>query len=432
MADTLDSSFDDIVLHDIQTWEQNGYPWEVFARMRREAPVYYYDRPGIDPAWMVFRHADVRAISADPDTWINGGPQLRYTSQDYNRRHEAVKQRKADLYGWDPDAPDDMVYLDSEQHARLRSLMARSFTPARCRDMAAELDVLAAEIVASFEEKIESGGEVCLVNDLAVQLPLATICSMMGLPTSDWADIHRWTDALFDVDNARWAQPGEDLRAMRKRLHLEFHAYIEDVIADKRAHPGDDLATKLVEARPDGDPLLHQELHGYLRLLIAAGNETTRNATSRGVIALLDHPEQLDRLHDEGEPLIETLVEEIVRFTSPVIQFVRTATRDTVVRDTPIRAGEMVVLWYPSANRDPEAFAEPDVFDIARTPNDHVGFGHGPHFCLGASLARWELRAIFRALGRARTLDRVRIAGRPRWLTDLHVGAIAELPVAAA
>jgi cholest-4-en-3-one 26-monooxygenase len=216
---------------------------------------------------------------------------------------------------------------------------------------------------------------------------------------------------------------------MRKRLHGEFHDYIDDVIATKRSHPGDDLATHLVHATVEGEPLRHQELHGYLKLIISGGNETTRNAISRGTLALLDQPEQIDLLHAEPERSVPSLVEEIVRFTSPVIQFVRTATRDVTLADQLVRAGQMVVLWYPSANRDASVFDEPDRLDITRQPNDHLGFGHGPHFCLGANLARWELRAIFSALARARTLSRLEVAGRPRWLTDLHVGTIAEVAV---
>jgi cytochrome P450 len=218
---------------------------------------------------------------------------------------------------------------------------------------------------------------------------------------------------------------------MRKRLHGEFHDYLDDVIERKRAEPGDDLATKLVLAQLDGGPLTHQELHGYLKLLISGGNETTRNATSRGILALLEHPDQVARFHADPEGLLEPLVDEVVRYTSPVIQFVRTATQDTTVGGQQVRAGEMVVLWYPSANRDEDVFDRPDELDIGRRPNDHLGFGHGPHFCLGANLARWELRAIFRALARAGTLDRLEVAGPPRWLTDLHVGTIAEIAVRA-
>ena len=417
-----------IDLHSIEHWHADGYPWEAWRQLRREAPVYWYERDGIDPAWMVTGHAEVKAVSSDSSSFLNSGPQLRYAAQDYNHRARAAKLRKAELHEWDPDVVDDMIYLDAPDHTRLRMLTARQFTPARCRAMAATLDQHAQQITNDFEAALDRG-EADLVNDLAVKLPLATICSMLGLPTSDWSDIHRWTDAMFDLDSMRWALPGEDRRAMRKRLHGEFHQYIDDVISSKRAHPGDDLATLLVHAEIDGQPLLHQELHGYLKLLISGGNETTRNATSRGILALLERPDQIDLLEADPDALVPTLADELVRFTSPVIQFVRTATRDLDVGGQTVSAGQMVVLWYPSANRDEAAFVDPDRLDITRTPNDHLGFGHGPHFCLGANLARWELKAIFAALGRAGTLSRLEVAGPARWLTDLHVGTIAEVAV---
>ena len=321
-----------------------------------------------------------------------------------------------------------MIYLDAPEHTQLRMLTARSFTPARCRQMAAFLDREAARFVDEFEMALAEG-DADLVHDFAVKLPLATICSMMGVPVSDWADIHRWTDAMFDVENMGWALPGEDRRAMRKRLHSEFHHYIAEVIARKRAEPGDDLASTLVHATIDGEPLADQTLHGYLRLLISGGNETTRNATSRGVLALMERPDQISLVRSDPDRWVAPLAEEVVRFTSPVIQFVRTATRDTTVGDQHVRAGEQVVLWYPSANRDDAVFADPDRFDLTREPNEHLGFGHGPHFCLGANLARWELRAAFGALARRPLLAELETAGPPRWLTDLHVGTIAAQPV---
>jgi cholest-4-en-3-one 26-monooxygenase len=428
-APGIEGGLDDIVLHDLDRWHRHGYPWQAWARLRREAPVYRYERPSIAPAWMVATYAEVKAVEADRSRFVNGGRQLRYASDDYNARARRAKARKCELHGWDPAVADDMIYLDAPEHTRLRMLTARHFTPARCRAMAAELDAQAAAAVADFERALAERETACLVEELAVRLPLATICTLLGLPTGDWADIHRWTDAMFDVDTMRWAEPGEDRRAMRKRLHAEFHDYVDEVIERKRFEPADDLATVLVEARIDGEPLRHQELHGYLKLLISGGNETTRNVITRGILALLDHPDQIHRFHADVDGLVEPLVEELVRFTSPVIQFVRTATRDTELGGQRIRAGEIVVLWYPSANRDDRVFDDPDRLDIGRDPNDHLGFGHGPHFCLGANLARWELRAIFRALGRAEALSRIEVVGPPRWLTDLHVGAIASVDV---
>jgi cytochrome P450 len=275
---------------------------------------------------------------------------------------------------------------------------------------------------------------VDLVEAFAVKLPLATICSMMGVSADLWTDVHRWTDSLFNTDVMTWALPGESRRDMRKRLRIQYFNFIEDLIAEKRAHPGDDLTTILVQAEVDGQPLSQQQLHGYISLLISAGNETTRNATTRGIMALLEHPDQLARFEALGakDPsAIETTVEEVVRWTSPVIQFARTATTDVELHGQHIRKGDTIGLWYPSANRDDAAFDEPYRFDVTRQPNDHVGFGHGPHFCLGANLARWELRAIFSELARRKLVSRLQLLQEPEWLTDLHVGAIKRQLVSA-
>jgi len=420
---------EDINIHSIERYQSEGYPWEDWARLRRDAPVYWYERPGIEPFWAVTRYADVKAISLDDKTFINGGPRLRLAPSDYDRRARAARERKAELYGWDASAPDDMVYMDNPDHRKLRLVVARSFTSAFCRTLASELDSLAVSIAEDFERALENGESVDLVHDFGAKLPLATICQMMGLPIEDWADIHRWTDALFDLENMQWAEPGESRHDMRRRLHREFHGYIANLIETKRRCPGEDLSSKLVHAEIDGSPLSEQELHGYLRLLIAAGNETTRNSLTRGMLELLEWPEQLARFHEDPDSLTSTLVEEIVRYTSPVMQFARTATRDVEIHGKTIRAGDTVGIWYPSANRDETVFEWPNQLDITRDPNPHVGFGHGVHFCLGANLARFELRAMFRELGRRRLLSRLEVAGAARWLTDLHVGAIAEAPV---
>jgi cytochrome P450 len=229
---------------------------------------------------------------------------------------------------------------------------------------------------------------------------------------------------------AEHAQPGETSKDIRRRLGREFHEWRDQLIAQRRAagpDSGEDLATLLVHATIDGQPLDDQQLHGYLSLLIGAGNETTRNAITGGVQALLEHPEERDRLAADPDGLVETAVEELLRWTSPVIQFARTATADFELAGTTIREGDTVGLWYPSANRDERQFPEPYRLDVGRTPNFHLAFGHGQHFCLGANLARWELRAVFREL--APHLRHLQLAGPPKRLANLHVGAIGELPV---
>jgi cholest-4-en-3-one 26-monooxygenase len=424
---------DTIDIHSLELYEQRGYPWAEWELLRREAPVYWYDRPGIEPFWAVTRYEDVHAVGRDARTFINSGRRLRLHSIEHEERMWASKARRDELYGWDPDEPLDVVFMDQPRHTAFRMLTARAFTPNRCRAMAASLDGLARRFVAEFAEALDAAGDepVDLVRALSFKLPLAAICELMGVPVDDYLDIHRWTDSVFDTESTEWALPGEPLRDMRRRLRTEYIDYYEALIADRRANPRDDVASELVNGEVDGRRLSQQQLHGYLNLLILAGNETTRNATTKGIMTLCEHPDQLELLCAEPARWTEPAVEEILRWTSPVLQFARTAARDTELRGVPIKAGDTVGIWYPSANRDAEAFAEPERFDITREPNYHLAFGHGPHFCLGANLARWELRALFGELARTGILRRLEPAGPATITKDLHVSVIKHQPVRA-
>lgn len=429
MTELASKQLDTVDIHTIERYHENGYPWAEWTLLREHAPVYWYERDGIEPFWAITRYDDVKKISLDETGFINGGPRLRLASEDYDMRRLRARKKRIAQRGWDPQTTEDLVYLDNPEHRTLRLITARRFTSAYCRTMAANLETLAQQIVAEFDTALARGQTVDLVEGLSVKLPLATICHMMGLPQHDWHDIHRWTDALLDLDSLRWARAGESRYEMRKRLHTEFHDYLCELIERKRAQPSDDLSSMLVDATMDGRALTDQELHGYLRLLITAGNETTRNAATRGAKLLMDHPDQCALLEAEPQRCVNTLVEEIIRYTSPVIQFARTATRDVTMHGQNIRSGDTVGIWYPAANRDPRAFSSPEQFDMCRTPNQHLGFGRGAHFCLGANLARFELRALFLELGRKGLLSQLERSGAPRRLTDLHVGAIAEMPV---
>ncbi|MGI9597716.1 MAG: cytochrome P450 [Acidimicrobiales bacterium] len=422
-------TLDNLDIHTISAYEANGYPWEQWDLLRETAPCYWYDRPDIEPFWAITRHADVKAIGADAKRFANGLGRLRLKSLDIDARTEAGRRTKVELYGWDIDEPEDMVFFDAPKHTDFRLLTARHFTPARCRAMEAELRANARTLTAAFADRLAAGETIDLVHDYSVALPLMTIGSMLGVDPADWAEIHRWTDALFDIDSMRFAAPGEERRDMRKRLHREFHDYVDRLIETKRRDPADDLATVVVQAEVDGRGLTDQQLHGYLKLLIAAGNETTRNALSRGVLAFVDNQDQVDRLCGDPTRFVEPAVDEVVRWTTPVIQFARTATTDVELHGQTIRAGQHVGLWYGAANRDPRVFDRPYDFDISRDPNEHLGFGHGAHFCLGANLAKWELRAAFSALAETDILSRLERAAEPVWLTDLHVGAYKEAPV---
>jgi cholest-4-en-3-one 26-monooxygenase len=420
------ADLDSIDIHSLDRYATDGYPWAEWALLRREAPVYWYDRPGIEPFWALTCYAEVHAVGRDARDFVNGGRRLRLHDIAHEDAMWASKARRDELHGWDPDEPLDMVFMDQPRHTAFRMLTARAFTPARCRSMEASLAGLSRRFADEFETTLDASGgtPVDLVRELSLKLPLAAICDLMGLPTDDYLHIWRWTDSVFDTTSTEWALPGETRRDMRRRLRTEYFEYYERLIDEKLVSPDDGVASHLVNGEIDGERLTRQQLHGYLNLLILAGNETTRNATTRGILTLLEHPEQVELLQSDPARWTQPAVEEILRWTSPVLQFARTAMVDTELRGMTIRAGDTVGLWYPSANRDEAAFEEPDRFDITRDPNYHLAFGHGPHFCLGANLARWELRALFAELARRRLLDRIEAVGPPEITKDLHVSVV--------
>ena len=258
---------------------------------------------------------------------------------------------------------------------------------------------------------------------------LATSGEMMGLPAYDWSKLLVWTGALLGDLHPGFLRDGEQPWQAMMRAVGEMRAYFQELIERRRAAgaDGSGLVDVLLRGRVDGEPLTDQQLHGFLLLLTAAGNETTRNATTGGVIALLEHPEQCDLLCSRPD-LVDSAVEEILRWTSPVVQFARTLARDYELSGTKLREGDTVGIFYPSANRDEEVFDEPYRFDVTRSPNRHLAFGgYGSHFCLGANLARWELRAVFRAL--LPILPRMELAGPAPRVPNLHVPGFSSLPV---
>lgn len=415
-------SLEEIDIHTAARYGENGYPWAEWDRLRAEAPVYWYDRPGITPFWAITGYDDIRFVAADDALFINGGPRLRLMTTEEDRRMTAGLAQRAADYGWDPDEPMDFIFMDRPRHTNFRSITNRRFTPRAMRDIEADLDEYAKRFTDEFVDILERDGDADLVSDFAVKLPLATICGLMGLPVDDWATVHKYTDILFDTLGAQqWRLANESPAEQRDRMSGEFREYINALIAARRVARTDDLAAAVVHGMVDGCPLTAQQLNGYLFVLIAAGNETTRNATTRGLSELLRNRDQLDRLLAD-ERLVEPAVEEMLRWTSPVIQFARTATADIELHGRLIRAGDTVGLFYPSGNRDDSVFEHPYTFDVGRQPNNHLGFGHGAHFCLGANLARWELRAMLRAV--LPLLPRLELVGEPDRLSHFHVGAV--------
>jgi cholest-4-en-3-one 26-monooxygenase len=431
----MTSALDQTNIHTPSRYVDEGYPWEDWDLLRREAPVFWYEREDVEPFWAITRHEDILAVSKRPDVFINGGPRLRLTIKG---EVEVLRGGLDDFgltRGWDPEEPPDFVFMDDPRHRNLRLPSSRSFTPGRMRAMAAHFDELAQKFTAEFVEALDarsrSGGHCDFVMELAAKLPIAAIGEMMGLPPGDWKKIFKWTNAIVGEVLPEDRLPGEGLVEAATRGMNEFRGYLENRIHERREAGCDrgDLFDTIVSGRVEGRPLNDQQLVGYLLLIIAAGNETTRNATSGGVIALIEHPEQRVLLC-ANPALLTTAIEEILRWTSPVIQFLRTATEDFELRGQKIRQGETIGVFYPSANRDERVFEDPYRFDITRNPNPHLAFGHGAHFCIGANLARAELRAALQAL--LPVLPRLELAGVPRRIPNLHVSGYATLPVRAA
>jgi len=361
----------ELVLHDPATYAQ-GFPHEYFRHLRDTDPVAHRDHPAWKQGyWVLSRHADVQRVSRDSATF-------------HNAPHPFLEQ----------DADDDqsgasglLISLDGGDHIKMRKLVNRGFTPKRVADLT---DRIRARIDALFAALAGRGG--CdLVTDLALWLPLHVIADLVGVPEADRAQVFEWTEITFGFDAAVTAEQRADAA-------IAMYSYADAMCEERRNHPRDDLISVLMSADVDGEALTQMQIDLFFLLLQNAGSETTRNLITTGTLVLLQHPEQWARLRDDPS-LIPTAIEELLRYTTPVISFTRTAATDAVVGDQSIAAGERLLMVYSSANRDERAFHGPDTVDITRQPNDHVAFGAGgPHFCLGASLARLEGKEMFEAI----------------------------------
>ena len=426
-------TLDNLDITDTALYVKNGYPWEAWDLLRKEAPVFWYERPGFEPFWAITKHEDVAFISHHPELFSNA-QRLRLTDIEGIEISERTRARSAAKYGHSAESPPDLVFMDPPEHRAYRGFVNRSFTPRAMDQLEAHFEEMSAGYVGDFAkllaDAIPDGRAVDFVHELASKLPVAAICEMADVPREDWDKIFHWTEILVGAGDPEYQLPGETRESMLRRTQHEWDAYTNWMI-DRRIDDGatgNDLVSMLVRARVGGEPLTRRELLNYINLLLAAGNETTRNAMTGGVKALLDHPDQL-KLLVENPGLVDSAVEEILRWTSIIIQFSRTATEDVEIRGQTIRAGETVGIFYPSANRDEDVFADPYRFDITRDPNPHFTFGgYGEHFCLGANLARWELRVMFREM--LPLLPKMELAGAPEYVAQsLHVGGIKRLPV---
>jgi cholest-4-en-3-one 26-monooxygenase len=357
-------------------YERHGYPFAEWAWLRRHEPVAWIEHPGYDPFWAITRHADVIELSKQP-ALLQNGPRL------------AVFSRLI------PPPPEESVRhllnMDPPDHAKYRNVASRQFTPRAVRSLEAKVERITREVLDDAAER--TSGD--FVADVSARITIAVIAEMLGVPRADWHLLFRWTNEVIAPEDPEFQREGA--AAANDAARLELFAYFDAMSKDRRRTPQDDIVSVVASSAVDGRPLNSVELLSYYFLLVVAGNETTRNAMTGGMLAFLEHPGEWARLQRDAS-LLEPAVEEVVRWVTPVIQFCRTPTRDYPLRGKTIRAGQNACLFYPSANRDEEVFEEPDRFRIDRWPNRHIAFGVGEHVCLGAHLARLELRCAFGAL----------------------------------
>lgn len=384
---------------------------ERFAELRRDKPVSFHAPPegGLIPPtegfWAVVRHADVRHVSRNPELFCSG----------QGVSFEDVPIEVAEATG-------AFLPTDAPRHTRLRGLVSDAFTPRRVRLVAEQIEQHAADIVA----EVLAAGECDLVSQVSMRLPLWTISEMIGVPEDQRAEMHDAANIIGGVADPEIVPEGDESFMVLLTGMSRLQTIAREMQSDRRSQPRDDLMTALVEAQVDGELLTADEICAFFVLLAFAGNDTTRNTISHSVLAFAENPEQWDLLRSDIDTHLPSAVEEMIRWASPVTQFRRTATRETQIAGQPIAQGDRVVIFYSSANRDDTVFEDPWNFDITRRPNEHLGFGGGgPHFCMGAGIARTQLRALFGQL--AQRVERFE-TGRPDYLTSNFVNAVKRLP----
>jgi cytochrome P450 len=358
--------------------------------------------------WSLVDHEDVWHASRNPHLFISG--------KGSNIGDLPIEM--AEFFG-------SMIAMDDPKHFRLRSIVSKGFTPKEVAKVEVYVKDKARLLVDSLLERFPEG-ECDFVNEIAAPLPLQIICEMMGIPAEDEPRIFGWTNTILGAGDPEFGGTLEALMAAA----MEMFMYAQTLGEARRANPGDDLTSVMMHAEVDGERLTAQEFGSFFILLAVAGNETTRNAISHGMRALTQYPDQRQIWFDDFDTHTKTAVEEIVRWATPVIHFRRTATEDVVLKGTEIKAGDKVVLWYNSANRDDRVFTDPFTFDVRRSLQPaQVGFGAGgPHFCLGANLARREIAVAFDEI--RRRLPNLQITGEPDFLQSNFINGIKRLPCA--
>jgi methyl-branched lipid omega-hydroxylase len=389
----------------------------VFDLLRRQRPFAFFAEPEIPMLetgpgyYAVTRHADLDAISSQPAIFCSGQGAVSITDMPVDLN---------EFYG-------SLISMDDPRHAKIRRIVSKAFTPRVLERLVGSVQEIVDDVLDQARRTAEAGdGTLDVVADIAAPIPLRVICDMMGVPDEDRALVLTQSNIVLSGGDPELIENQDEPLTAVLEAGIALAAIMERLAAERLERPREDLTTALVTTEVDGEKLSHQEIASFFILLLVAGNETTRNAISQGVLALSEHPGQ--RARWVADPSLDrTAVEEVVRWTSPVTWMRRTATEDGELNGHRFSAGDKFLLFYAAANRDPAVFPDPHVFDLSRDPNPHVGFGaHGPHFCLGAHLARREIAVTFRGL--FERLPDLEVAGEPARLRNSFVNGLKRLP----
>ncbi len=386
-------------------YERNGYPFPEWAWLRKHDPVAWIEHPEFDPFWAITKHSDIIDLSKQPSLFLNE-PRLAVFNNSVPPPPESTLRH--------------LLNMDPPDHGKYRNVAAKRFTPRAVQTWGPKVERITQEVLDDCVEQRRGD----FVQDISARITIAVIAEMLGVPARDRGLLFRWTNEVIAPEDPEYSRgtPEETISQAR----AELFQYFDALSRERRANPQDDIVSIVASGDIEGAALGPVELLSYYLLLVVAGNETTRNAMTGGMLAFLENPGEWQKL-EKNRGLLDLAVEEIVRWTTPVIQFCRTATRDYALRNKVIRKGENACLFYPSANRDEEVFEDGDVFRIDRDPNRHIAFGVGEHVCLGAHLARLELRCAFAAL--RQRLRHAELAGPIERARSSFVGGIKHAPM---
>jgi cytochrome P450 len=400
-----------------QAYGRQGAPHAQWRALRQLDHLHHCAPAGFDPFYAVVRHAEICEISKQPERFVNrfGIVLESQTQREIISADQGIARMRS------------IIAMDPPEHRDYRKVAAPWFTRRAIESVAPIVEESARHLVDSLVERASGGeGECEFASEVAAAHPLRVLATILGVPREKEPQLLRLTNELFASDDPDLQRKGEDRNAAVLALAMEFFQLFNTIIEDRRAHPTDDLATLLANARVNGEPMGMMETLGYCLITFTAGHDTTKNALAGGVHALATHPGELERLK-ENPGLVGSAVEEIVRWTSPVNYMKRVVAQDLEFRGQKLREGERLVLFYASANRDERVFEDPDTFRIDRSPNPHLAFGIGEHFCLGTHLARQSQRALLREL--ATRIDTLELAGDPVPIASSFVVGLKRLPI---